>query len=110
MINKFDKVKYLYAIQELSPKAKFSINNGDLTTLQWLDETVPRPNDAEIEAKATELATQYENNQYQRNREWQYPPIKDQLDMLYHDIKNGNLENGSWIEAIEEVKAANPKK
>ena len=33
----------------------------------------------------------------------------DQLDMLYHDIKNGNLENGSWIQAIDEVKNRYPK-
>ena len=33
----------------------------------------------------------------------------DQLDMLYHDIKNGNLENGSWIQAIDEVKNKYPK-
>ena len=30
--------------------------------------------------------------------------ILGQLDMLFHDIKNGNLENGSWIKHIEEIK------
>jgi len=46
---------------------------------------------------------------YERTREKEYPHLKDQLDMLYHDIKAGNLENGSWIAAIDAVKENNPK-
>ena len=46
---------------------------------------------------------------YERNREKQYPKIKDQLDMLYHDLKSGNLNNGTWITAIDAVKENNPK-
>ena len=38
-----------------------------------------------------------------------YPPIKKQLDMLFHDIEAGNLENGDWITTIRKVKADNPK-
>jgi hypothetical protein len=29
--------------------------------------------------------------------------------MLYHDIKSGNLSNGSWIAAIDAVKEQHPK-
>ena len=46
---------------------------------------------------------------YERNREEQYPEIKQQLDMLYHDIKNGNLNNGTWINVIDNIKSNNPK-
>lgn len=42
-------------------------------------------------------------------REKAYPDIKDQLDMLFHDIESGNLESGDWITAIRKVKADNPK-
>jgi len=38
-----------------------------------------------------------------------YPKIETQLDMLYHDIKNGTLESGAWIQAIEQVKTTFPK-
>ena len=38
-----------------------------------------------------------------------YPTIGDQLDMLYHDLKSGNLNNGNWIAAIDAVKENNPK-
>ena len=29
--------------------------------------------------------------------------------MLYHDIKNGNLENGTWIQTIDDIKNKYPK-
>ena len=39
----------------------------------------------------------------------EYVDVLKQLDMLYHDLKNKNLENGSWINHIEEVKNKYPK-
>lgn len=38
-----------------------------------------------------------------------YPSIKDQLDMLFHDIEANKLADGEWITAIRKVKADNPK-
>ena len=42
-----------------------------------------------------------------------YIPIKDQLDQLYHDMKDGKLgaaaTTGSWYVGITSVKTANPK-
>lgn len=38
-----------------------------------------------------------------------YPSITEQLDMLFHDIESGNLENGDWITTIRKVKTDNPK-
>ena len=44
------------------------------------------------------------------NRREQYPQVKEQLDKLYHDIANGNLNtNGEFYRAIKAVKDANPK-
>jgi len=45
-----------------------------------------------------------ELTEFESKRMAAYPDIKDQLDMLYHDIKSGNLENGEWIQAIDDVK------
>ena len=34
-----------------------------------------------------------------------YPSIPDQLDMLFHDITNGKLdETGSWYQAVKATK------
>ena len=57
-----------------------------------------------ITAKATELETEWEATQYQRDR--QYPSIGDQLDMQYHDELNGTT---TWKDAVAKVKSDNPK-
>jgi hypothetical protein len=63
----------------------------------------------EIQLEIQRLQAEYDNKTYQRNRKTEYPSIQEQLDKLYHDIKAGNLESGSWITAIEAVKNKYPK-
>tara|TARA_Y100000114_G_C11578452_1_gene239862 strand:- start:72 stop:425 length:354 start_codon:yes stop_codon:yes gene_type:complete len=60
----------------------------------------------EVSAKKTELQTQYDNNEYQRDRAAAYPSIQDQLDMQYWDNVNGTT---NWKDAIAKVKSDNPK-
>ena len=40
---------------------------------------------AEVLAEQQRLQTEYDNNQYQRYRANNYPPIGDQLDYIYHN-------------------------
>lgn len=63
----------------------------------------------QIQTEIRRLQLEYDSQQYQRNRKEKYPSIGDQLDKLYHDIKSGNLESGTWITAIESVKNQYPK-
>ena len=51
-------------------------------------------------------STVWENLAYQRQREKEYPSIKEQLDMLYWDRKN---RTNNWEELIDKIKADNPK-
>jgi len=37
-----------------------------------------------------------------------YGNIEDQLDMLYHDLKDGNLSAGAWVSHIDNVKTNIP--
>ena len=108
-LEKLEKFKNLYAIHRLCPRAKFTIIDGDLSTLEWYDTEISRPTNEQIETEAAIIITEFHTKEYQRKRAAEYPKISDQLDMLYHDIKAGNLANGSWIEAIEEVKNTFPK-
>ena len=60
----------------------------------------------------TLILLEQQNTEYKYLRQTKisgYAPISDQLDMLYHDIKNGNVENGSWIQAIDSIKEKYPK-
>jgi len=93
------------AILKINPNAKVSLSGGDINTIEWLEGTTPISK-ADIEAKMVELQAEYDANQYQRDRATAYPTIQDQLDMQYWDNVNGTT---NWEDAIDKVKADNPK-
>jgi len=102
-------IKIITAIQNLRPKAECVVR--DNTTIEWLDTTQTQPTDAEIQAEVTRLQAEYDNNQYQRDR--QYAPTGDQLDMLWHSIDAGEFgdtaKQSEFYIANKAVKDANPK-
>ena len=61
---------------------------------------------SQVSTKKAELQTEYDNNQYQRDRADAYPSIQDQLDMQYWDSVNGT---STWADAVAKVKSDNPK-
>jgi uncharacterized protein with ATP-grasp and redox domains len=93
------------AILEIDAKAQVSVvgENIDTAVLTWSSSEISR---ADIKTKMAELQTQYDNNQYQRDREIAYPSIQDQLDMQYWDKVNSTT---TWQDAIAKVKSDNPK-
>jgi len=47
---------------------------------------------------------------YSLLRKKEYPPITEQLDMLYHAMKNGDIPIAqAWVDKIDEVKNKYPK-
>lgn len=101
---------YGSAIRKLRPDSVWIIYENDLSTLEWSSENkTPKPTDAEITAELDSQMAAFNARQYQRDRQPEYPDLKSQLDMLYHDIKDGKLDNGTWIAAVEAVKAKHPK-
>ena len=57
-----------------------------------------------------ELKTAYDNNKYQRDRAVAYKELKEQLDLLYHDmVADKGDKTGEWFKHIKAVKDANPK-
>ncbi|QOI68961.1 hypothetical protein Lederberg_68 [Pelagibacter phage Lederberg EXVC029P] len=61
---------------------------------------------SQVNTKKSALQTEYNNDQYKRDRADAYPSIQDQLDMQYHDAVDGTT---TWKDAIAVVKTANPK-
>ena len=59
-----------------------------------------------IDAARTTLNNELAATKYQRDREAAYDTVKNQLDQLYWDKKNGT---NKWVEAIDKVKSDNPK-
>ncbi len=97
------------AVRLLRPNASFSISD-QYGFEYWEDPTGEEPPEFdEIQAKLKVIFKVWEWNKYQRDRTDGYGCICDQLDMLYKDIKSGNLENGEWVNHIDSVKKEFPK-
>lgn len=94
------------AIDSLRPNSGYSLKTNKYEDIEWHDKNSSCPTREEIQAKIAELQSQYEANQYQRDRQPEYPSIQDQLDMQYWDKVNGT---NNWQQAIQAVKMKHPK-
>ncbi|KKM18801.1 hypothetical protein LCGC14_1662040 [marine sediment metagenome] len=67
-----------------------------------------KPTEQELLDKLTEIQAEWDvaNAPYILNRGRAYPPVSDQLDMMYHDQKDGTTV---WLDTIEAVKTKYPK-
>ena len=90
------------AIKSLRPGARFIKSNG---IVEWLDTEQTQPTEAEIDAEVIRLQAEYDSQEYARNRASAYPPIGDQLDMIYH----AGLGGDAFQAAISAVKQEYPK-
>ena len=97
------------AILAINPNAEVNVNGEDINQITWLNETTPISK-SDIEAKMAELKTAFDAKQYQRDRAVAYAEVKEQLDLLYHDMAaDKGDKTGEWFKAIKAVKEANPK-
>jgi hypothetical protein len=96
------------AIKSLDSTAEFSIKHGDTDVITWITTPI---NDTDIATEQARLQAIYDNNQYQRDR--QYAPTGDQLDMLWHSIDAGEFgdtaKQSEFYTANKAVKDAFPK-
>jgi hypothetical protein len=95
---------FINAIKSLTD-IPFNVIGDDIyENIEWLGSgTVPTKE--EVSAKEAEVKTQWEYNEYQRNRRYNYPDIGDQLDDLYHS----GAFSSDMAAKIKAVKDAYPK-
>ena len=99
------------AILKINPKAEVTVGGDSLEDITWHNGTTPIPK-ADIEAKMNEMANEPEQSNYAQQRRNSYPPVGDQLDMLWHSIdKDPQLKSKyfDFYEAIKAVKVKYPK-
>jgi len=98
----------LNAILAINPKAEVTVEDEKINNITWHSGTPIAKED--IIKKQNELKVEYENNLYQRKRVLEYKALKEQLDLLYHDMTAGKLDNtGKWHKHIKSVKDKYPK-
>jgi len=96
------------ALLSLRPGAKWHLDGNDYSNIQWLELSEllggqSQPTKEEVIAEIERLQAEYENKEYQRLREEQYPSFADQFDLLYH----GGYD--AWKEKINMIKSSYPK-
>lgn len=94
------------ALLSLRPNSAWTVDGNTYDGITWLDTINPQPTEEEILTEASRLQAEYESLEYQRQRAKNYPPIVEQLDMLYWDKVNGT---NNWQTAISTIKNQFPK-
>ena len=104
-------IDIITAITAIKSDAQVSVNAEDINQITWHDGNPTNITNQQILDKQTELQADYDTKQYQRDRtkrpeDGGYPEIGDQMDMMWHDKKEGTT---TWEDAIQAVKDAHPK-
>tara|TARA_R100000734_G_C3254332_1_gene54908 strand:+ start:333 stop:644 length:312 start_codon:yes stop_codon:yes gene_type:complete len=97
------------AIYAINSNAKFIIRANDIDRITWTDGTTPIAK-ADIEAKMTELQTNYDNQEYARNRAAAYPSLQEFAEAYCE--KEIGAETTKWDEYVvkyNKVRTDNPK-
>jgi K+/H+ antiporter YhaU regulatory subunit KhtT len=108
-ISSTSKIEYLVpsfdsAIKKLRPNVvKWEADSEKFLVWEELNNE-QAPSFDEIRAEIRRQSEIYNSYWYYRQRVENYPSIEVQLDMLYHDILDNNLQNGKWISAIRSIK------
>ena len=78
-----EPLTYIVAIKSLAPGASFGIYDNDLAKIDWQDESISQPSDADIETELVRLQAEYIAQEYARNRQKEYPSITELTVALY---------------------------
>ena len=113
MASLYTKVKlYIEANSKTWDDTKVSLQNdgsGDYIKT-WTYDGLAKPSDSQIASYETAGNTQETLNGVLNKRAVEYKELKEQLDLLYHDmVADKGDKTGEWFKHIKAVKDANPK-
>jgi hypothetical protein len=99
------------ALNSLKPNANWSLDGDSYEGLQWLEPPVweggqKKPTKEEVEAEVIRLQQEWENTEYQRLREKEYPDFRDYLDGI---VKGDQEQIQAYMDACFAVKEKYPK-
>ena len=98
------------ALANLVPNADWVAEGDTYAGIQWLDEVKTKPTEEAVTNEVARLNAELVANAYQEKRASEYKELKEQLDLLYHDMTaDKGDKTGEWYKHIKAVKDANPK-
>ena len=99
------KIDIIDLILKINPDAQVVVRGNDVNKIEWQNGTTPIPEN-KILAKQQELIAEYNANQYQRDREKEYPDFKDYLDGI---VKGDQAQIDKYIADCLAIKTKYPK-
>ena len=101
----------IQAIRNLSKnEAQFGLVNGEISSLDWHPQEIPKPSDSAIEAEFEKLKSEWELKDYSRKRIEKYPSTDDLIVALWEKVIEGRSESANALEIKrQQVKTAHPK-
>jgi hypothetical protein len=115
------------ALRAIKPKAKWALDGDEILwvdeigedgvptgvvltpNFQWLDDKQSKPTQAEVEAEIINQQNLFNNSEYQRLRQPEYPPLADLADALYWQTQGDDSKMTAYLAAVEAVKQKYPK-
>lgn len=99
------KYDIVHALSKLYPGSTYSwsVIGNKYEDIVWNGNQSEKPTEAELLAEVVRMQSEWDNRDYARQRAIAYPPIADQLDMIFH----GGID--AWKEEINKVKTLFPK-
>ena len=91
---------YALAMLEKYKNAKWTIRGNTYEGLEWLSLDIPKPSKAQLDADYVQAVKE---NEYKEKRRKEYPPIADQLDIIYDKGIDG------WKADMKKIKDKHPK-
>ena len=103
----------VYAINSIRPGAGFTVADTYESLIWDGGQEQVKPTEKEFNDAVTAWNAEYDTQEYARNRAEQYPDLAEQLDLLWHAIDTGTLDNrdhrNKFYTRLKKVKEDNPK-
>ena len=99
------------ALFSLRPGAEWNLIGDDYEGLEWLEPPVyeggqSKPTKEDLEEECARLQQEWENTEYQRSREREYPDFKEYLDGV---VKGDQEQIQAYIDKCLAVKSKYPR-
>ena len=80
------------AINSLVPTAKYCVTQNDIDQIDWQDDSVTQPSNAEIEAEVIRLQAVHDGKKWVRDRQYEYPSVEELTVALYDTDDKAAIE------------------
>jgi hypothetical protein len=87
-----DIEKFVKALQTLAPNSFFKLTGSTYADIEWLDDNVTQPTQAEIDDEIIRLTSVYDSELYARKRKSEYPTVAELTIALYDTDDKAALE------------------